>query len=132
MNRTVKQPATRKSFRDSLLFHAILVLLVCAVLYVLFFSSLPLLTRHGDEAKVPPVTGKNVKLAIKTIEDLGFDVRVDSTYEPAKKALIVLQQIPDGGEVVKRGRMLFLTVNKSVPPQTPMPNLVNLSFRSAA
>ena len=28
--------------------------------------------------------------------------------------------------------MLFLTVNKSVAPETPMPNLVNLSFRSAA
>jgi beta-lactam-binding protein with PASTA domain len=40
--------------------------------------------------------------------------------------------MPDTGDMVKQGRTLFLTVNKSVPPETPMPNLVNLSFRSAS
>jgi beta-lactam-binding protein with PASTA domain len=77
------------------------------------------------------VTGKDVRQAVKILEAQGFEVQVDSTYFPDKKALLVLKQMPDVGDIVKHGRMLFLTVNKSVPPQTPMPNLVNLSFRSA-
>jgi beta-lactam-binding protein with PASTA domain len=110
----------------------LLVLGVCAVFYILFFSSLSLLTRHGDDRKVPSVVGKDVRTAIRILEEQGFDVHVDSTYVPGKKALLVLDQLPDVGDMVKHGRTLFLTVNKSVPPETPMPNLVNLSFRSAA
>jgi beta-lactam-binding protein with PASTA domain len=33
--------------------------------------------------------------------------------------------------MVKEGRTIFLTVNMLTPPHIPMPNLVNLSFRSA-
>jgi beta-lactam-binding protein with PASTA domain len=132
----VKQAAprnsARKRFTSSLWFHLLLVLGVCGVLYALFFSSLSIITRHGDDRKVPNVTGRDVRTAIKILEEEGFDVRVDSTYLPDKKAFLVLDQMPDVGDMVKHGRMLFLTVNKSVPPATPMPNLVNLSFRSAA
>jgi len=121
-----------RGFRDSLLFHLLLMLVVCVILYLVFFASLGFITNHGEEVKVPNVTGQNVTVAVKTLEALGFEVRVDSTYEPQKKAKMVLQQMPEVGEIVKTGRTLFLTVNKSAPPTTPMPNLVNLSFRSAA
>ncbi len=131
-----KQAAQRHSAQrgiwGSFWFHFLLVLGVCAVFYFLFFSSLSVLTRHGDDVKVPNVTGKDIRAAVKILEAQGFDVHVDSTYMPGKKALLVLDQLPDIGDVVKNGRTLFLTVNKSVPPETPMPNLVNLSFRSAS
>ena len=74
----------------------------------------------------------DVGSAVRILEGQGFDIHVDSTYLPDKKALIVLDEMPDIGELVKHGRTLFLTVNKRMPPATPMPNLVNLSFRSAA
>ncbi len=122
----VKEPTTRKMW-----FHLLLVLGVCVLFYIVFFSSLAFITRHGDDQKVPNVTGKSVKEAMAILEAQGFEVRVDSTYFPDKRALLVLKQLPDIGDMVKHGRMLFLTVNKSVPPETPMPNLVNLSFRSA-
>jgi beta-lactam-binding protein with PASTA domain len=120
------EPVTRK-----LWFHVLLVLGVLVVFYVLFFSTLSLITQHGNDRKVPNVTGKDVRTAIKILEAQGFEVQVDSTYFPDKKPFVVLRQLPDIGDMVKHGRMLFLTVNKSVPPLTPMPNLVNLSFRSA-
>ncbi len=122
----------KEPVKGKLWFNLLLVLGVCVIFYVLFFSSLSLITRHGDDRKVPNITGKNVKEAIAILEAQGFDVQVDSTYFPDKKALLVLRQMPDIGDMVKHGRMIFLTVNKSVPPETPMPNLVNLSFRSAA
>lgn len=129
-----QQPATGKKggLKNSLGFHFLLIILVCVLLFLLFFGSLGVITNHGDETKVPNVTGKNVTQAVKTLEGLGFEVRVDSTYEPTRKAFLVLLQMPEVGEVVKTGRTLFLTVNKAMPPETPMPNLVNLSYRSAA
>ena len=121
----------RGGIRHSFWFHLLLVIIISAVLYVLFFSSLGWLTRHGDDVKVPSVIGKDVKTAVSMLHSLGFDVEVDSTYEPEQKAQLVLRQSPDVGEIVKNGRTLFLTVNKSEPPTTPMPNLVGFTFRSA-
>ena len=117
--------------RNKLWVNFLLMIVVCVVLFVLFFSSLGIITNHGEETKVPNVTGKQIKEAVKSLTDMGFDVKVDSTYEPTKKAFSVLQQMPEVGEIVKTGRTLFLTVNKATPPQTAMPKLVDLTFRSA-
>lgn len=130
--REASQHPEKRGFTSSFIFHLFLMFCLCGVLYLLFFSSLGQLTKHGDDRKVPSLTGMDVRAATKLLESQGFEVRVDSTYIPGKPALLVLDQLPDVGDVVKHGRTLFLTVNKSVPPETPMPNLVNLSFRSAA
>lgn len=121
----------REEIRKTFRFNFAVVLLLCAVLYVLFFSSLSVITRHGAETKVPLVLDRDVRMAVNQLEALGFDVDIDSAYDPAKKAYIVLSQVPENGSVVKTGRTVFLTINKAVPPLTPMPNLLNLSFRSA-
>ena len=118
---------TRKSFR----FNLLIVILLCVVCYILFFASLGLITRHGREIKVPAVVGRDVKIAAKTLGKMDFDVDVDSAYDPKQKPYVVLTQIPELNAVVKRGRTVFLTINKATPPETPMPNLLNLSFRSA-
>lgn len=125
------QPPKRSLIQRSLLLNLLLVALITCLSYILFFSSLAGITHHSSDIKVPAVTGKDGVAAIKELEGMGFEVHVDSTYDPTKKALLVLQQMPDIGDVVKKGRTLFLTLNKKAPPQTPMPNLINLSFRSA-
>lgn len=119
------------SFRKSLWFNILVVLGVCAALYVVFFSSLSLITQHGNELKVPSVTGRDLRGAMQSLRSYGFDVEVDSSYEPNQKPFAVLSQQPAPGSVVKEGRTIFLTINKAEPPATAMPNLVNLSFRSA-
>lgn len=118
---------TRRSFR----FNLLVVFLLCAALYVVFFVSLSFITRHGAEAKVPMVIDRDVKMAVNALEKMGFEVDIDSAYDPAKKAYIVLAQMPELNSTVKTGRTIFITVNKAQPPLTPMPNLQNLSFRSA-
>ncbi|HRO42967.1 MAG TPA: PASTA domain-containing protein, partial [Flavipsychrobacter sp.] len=120
-----------KNLKNSFVFNLVLVLLVCAGLYFVFFSSLGLLTRHGSEEKVPKVIDKNLKQAYETLERMGFEVEVDSSYDPDKKPFVVLSQMPDVNAVVKKGRTIFLTVNKAEPPLTPMPKLTDLSYRSA-
>jgi eukaryotic-like serine/threonine-protein kinase len=88
-------------------------------------------TNHGKTAKVPRVQGKNVKDAIKIIEDAGFDYSVDSTYRDSLPAHYVIKQYPYDGDMVKAGRTIQLIVNKGVPPQVAMPSLVGVKMSSA-
>ncbi|MGI9190776.1 MAG: PASTA domain-containing protein [Chitinophagaceae bacterium] len=105
-------------------------LLGCGVLFI-FFQSLNWLTNHGQETKVPMLTGKHLEKAMALLEKQGFTVEVDSTYQPGKEPLEILFQEPESGALVKVGRTIFLTVNRQSVPTVPMPNLKNLSFRNA-
>ncbi|MEZ5045687.1 MAG: PASTA domain-containing protein [Chitinophagaceae bacterium] len=106
-------------------------LLLAAGLLYLFFTSLNKITNHGLETKVPNMVGKNLKVVMQELKDLGFQVNVDSTYKSYRDPLEVLFQEPEVGSIVKVGRTIFLTVNKKAIPSISMPNLVNLSFRNA-
>lgn len=120
-----------RPFQKTFLGNLLIIVLICVALYWLFFASLGWMTGHGKELKVPDLKGKSLADAIKTLETAGFDVDIDSTYMPEQKPLAILDQQPEGGTTVKNGRTIFLTVNRQSPPGTPMPNLVNMSYRSA-
>jgi beta-lactam-binding protein with PASTA domain len=120
-----------EKYKNSFWVHLGIVLALCLLLYVLFFASLKCVTKHGKEIQIPGVTNKDVATAVTLLKDMHFEVIVDSTYEPAMKALTILRQVPDSGSIVKEGRTIYLTVNMLNPPSVPMPNLVNLSYRSA-
>ena len=72
----------KEEIRQSFWFNLVVVLLLSILLYILFFISLGFITAHGKELKIPNVTNKDMKTAIKTLKDMSFDVYVDSTYEP--------------------------------------------------
>ncbi len=120
-----------RNYKKSFLFHLGIVFVVFAILYILFFTTLHWVTRHGEEVKIPDVRGKDMNAAIAQLKGMHFEVNVDSTFEPTLTPLSVIKQVPDTGSIVKQGRTVFLTVNMLNPPHIPMPNLVNLSFRSA-
>lgn len=120
-----------KPIKKTFLFNLVLIFLLCLIFYWLFFASLGWVTGHGKELKVPNLQGQSVNDAIAQLENLGFSIEIDSTFEPTAKGLEVLEQQPDAGSIVKKGRTIFLTVNKLSSPEIDMPNLVNLSFRSA-
>lgn len=105
--------------------------LVLVVLF-LFFGSLSWITGYGKTEKVPAVTGQNVLAAKKILEDKGFDVVIqDSLYVDSVAKQAVLRQIPDADANVKAGRTIYLTVNRTIPPQVEMPNLSGFSVKSA-
>lgn len=120
-----------KPFKKTFLFNVILVSIACLVLYWLFFASLGWITAHGKEIKVPNFVGMTADQAMSKIEQMGFRIDIDSSYDPNKKGGEVLDQQPNAGAKVKNGRTLFLILNKTNAPTIAMPNLVNLSFRSA-
>ncbi len=117
--------------RTSFLLNFVIVTVLCGLLYILFFASLHCVTHHGEEVIMPDVRGKNMTLAVSELQTFGFEVLVDSTYETTSMALAVLKQLPESGAHVKRGRTIFLTVNMLTPPKIPMPNVKDLSYRSA-
>ena len=121
----------KEEIRRSFWFNLLAVVLLSITLYILFFISIGFITAHGKELKIPNVTNKDMKTAIKTLKDMSFDVYVDSTFDPKLKPYTVISQLPEVGSVVKGGRTVFITVNKKDALLTPMPNLINLSFRIA-
>ena len=106
-------------------------LLIVAIGY-LFFQSLSWFTNHGAYLKVPSVKGKNVDVAIKTLEDKGFDVIIqDSVYFDSIPKYTVTRQVPDPDATVKANRTVYLTINRATPPNVSMPKLEGLSYRFA-
>ena len=102
------------------------------VLLLLFFVSLSWLTGAGKTEKVPSVAGQNYVAAKKILEDRGFDVVVqDSIYIDSIAKQAVIRQIPDADAIVKHGRTIYLTINRTIPPQVEMPNLAGFSIKSA-
>lgn len=102
------------------------------VLLIVFFFSLGWITGNGKTEKVPNVLGLDVIAAEKNIKALGFDlVLQDSIYVDTLARNSVLRQTPEADEVVKKGRTIFLTINRVIAPQVDMPNLIGFSLKSA-
>ena len=105
---------------------------VAICLFIIFFFSLGWITGNGETEKVPAVTGLDVAAAEKNLTALGFDVELqDSIYVDTLARNAVLRQTPEADEVVKKGRTVYLTINRVIAPQVDMPNLVGFSIKSA-
>ena len=101
-------------------------------LFVIFFFSLGWITGNGETGKVPAVIGLDVAAAEKNLIAAGFDVELqDSIYVDTLARNAVLRQTPEADEIVKKGRTVYLTINRVVAPQVDMPNLVGFSIKSA-
>lgn len=92
-------------------------------------------TRHGKEFEVPDMKGKNqteVEIFRKDSNAHRFKFIVnDSVFVPDAEGGVVLSQDPNPGQLVKKGRKIYLSVSTVNPPQVEMPNLIDLSLRQA-
>lgn len=120
-----------KKYLNSIWFHLLLMLVVAVIIYLVFFNSLDSITNHGQQLKMPVLIDKPFDEAVKILNKDDFEIDVDSTYDLKKPSGVVLLQMPDTGAWVKKGRTVFITINKTVAPLTPMPDLNGVSYRSA-
>jgi beta-lactam-binding protein with PASTA domain len=66
------------------------------------------------------------------LEEKGFEVVIqDSVYYDSLPPMIIVKQVPEADAVVKVNRNIYVTVNRLLPPDVDMPNLVGYSFRNA-
>jgi eukaryotic-like serine/threonine-protein kinase len=126
-DRTIK---TKKS--RPLWFHIAIAIVAVLILMLVFLLSLNWITRHGESRTVPAVVGKNINEVEKFLDTKGFEVVVqDSAFYDSLPPGFVLRQVPEADEVVKINRTVYVTINRFVPPDVEMPNLLGSSYRNA-
>jgi len=109
---------------------ALFILAVLAFFGVTFWLSS--YTHHGENIPVPDLRGQKIgKLdGLLSTHDFHYTI-VDSLYDSEKPPGTVLDQDPAAFSKVKEGRMIYLTINATTPPDVKMPDLVDVSFRQA-
>jgi eukaryotic-like serine/threonine-protein kinase len=119
---------TGKPLWVNILFSIGLVVLVV----IIFLFSLTFFTKHGKTLSIPSVTGVTLPEATEILENAGFEIEIqDSVFVDTAAPLSVLRQFPEADAVVKQNRTVYLTINRAVAPNIDMPNIINMTFRSA-
>ncbi len=100
---------------------------------LLFALAINLYTNHGSYLEVPDVRGKEFAEAEIILKNSKLEYTVaDSTYDEHKTALAIIEQNPKPGSSVKSFRTIYLTVNSKSAPQIQMPDLRDVSLKSAS
>lgn len=99
---------------------------------LIFILSLNSITQHGVARTVPSIVGKNVDKTRTELEEQHFEIVVqDSVFYDSLAPSVIIKQIPEADAVVKVNRTIYVTINRVVPPDVDMPNLVGYSIRNA-
>lgn len=98
---------------------------------VLFQLGMLAFVRSGASLKVPDLVGLELDAARSRLESIGFAGVVDREENSSDfGAGRVIDQRPGAGDVLRKGRKVWLTVSLGVR-QTVVPGLVGLSLRQA-
>ena len=105
---------------------------IVMAVFVVFVFSLNKITHHGEAKSVPSITGKRLSEIQPLLEKEGFNLVIqDSVYYDSLPPTVVIRQVPEADDVVKINRTIYVTINRTIPPDVPMPNLIGYSFRNA-
>jgi beta-lactam-binding protein with PASTA domain len=114
-------------------FHILLAIAVFVIICVVALFILKSYTRHGTEVTMPDFIGMNAQELLMK-EDISKDYIIvvsDYIYDRNTLPGTVLKQDPHVGEMVKKGRKVYVTVASSDPPKVIMPQLQDVSLRQA-
>lgn len=122
------------NFLKSKTFWAQVGLAVVATIVLLIIANwaLGIYTTSGRTVVVPQLVGHTQTEIESEVRngDLAI-VLIDSIYKPGEKPGVIVDQIPEAGKKVKKGRTLYVTINAFSKEMTSMPALVNYSYRNA-
>lgn len=117
-----------KAFWLNLLIAAV----ISAVGIYFFLNFLESYTRHGEYVDVPDFKGFH-KTELKNFvadKPITFEV-IDSIYDIDQPRGVVIDQNPAAGDSVKPGRKIYLTINSVLPPMVRVPEIRDMTLRSA-
>jgi beta-lactam-binding protein with PASTA domain len=123
-----------KNFLTSRVFlkHLILALLLVLIIIIITLQQLKSYTRHGQSFPVPDFEGKAIYEIELLAEQNNIEYAItDSVHFDGAKPGVVVDQVPEAGSRVKRNRVVFLTINSTVPEKVTLPKLNDISFRQA-
>ena len=105
---------------------------ISIAIVAIFLLCLNIITNHGEYLIVPQVTGKDYGQVVDELESKGFEVVIhDSIYVVSIAPNMVIKQFPEPEATVKVNRIIYLTINRLIPPSIAMPNLIGMSLRNA-
>lgn len=105
---------------------AVLILIMLIMFYIRIY------THHGRSIAIPDLRELPVADAAKYIKDKHLRYEIfDSIYIADKEKGIIVEQHPKAGFLVKKGRIIYLTINASSPDKIMMPDLLGITLREA-
>ncbi len=112
--------------------HLILAFLLISVIIIITLLRLKSYTRHGESFPVPNFSGLTINEieAVAKQNDIKYEI-IDSMHFNGAAPGAVVEQVPEAGFKVKRNRIVFLTINSTVPEKVILPKLTDISFRQA-
>ncbi len=117
--------------RHPLLKHFIIMLAVSAAILILAFWFIKVVARQGKEYELPDYRGSEL-IEMKKDNPYHLDfVVIDSVYDAEREGGIVLQQDPEPGTMIKTRRKVYVTVTTFAPSDVVLPELSNMTVRSA-
>lgn len=89
-------------------------------------------TRHNQEQPTPNLVGMSVEEAAEIIAHNNLRIEIaDSVYIFNRKPGSVIAQNPEPGNMVKKNRRVFVTINAKNPIKIELPNIVGYTLRQA-
>ncbi len=121
-------------FLKSKVFWAQVGIAVAATILILVLVNwgLGVYTTSGRTVVVPTLVGHLQSEVEEEVRNGELSlVLIDSIYRSDEKPGVIVDQIPEAGKKVKKGRTIYVTINAFTKEMTSMPALVNYSFRNA-
>ncbi len=112
------------------LFKAI-VLTLFFVLILYFYLNIT--TNHNKYINVPELKGVNFNKAKLILEEnnLSYVILDSALYNPDYPKFSILEQLPKSNSQVKKNRKIYLTLNPSNYGKVSVPNIIQITQRSA-
>ena len=108
-------------------------IVLCIVLFWGVKSWLNSYTRHGDNIVVPNLSRMDYNEALESLEvrELLAEVLDTSEFNPDFPRGSIINQYPEEGATVKKGRAIRLTINPMNPRKIEIPQLIEKTKRRA-
>jgi hypothetical protein len=110
--------------------HLILAIVVFCIIIFVALQGLGVYTLHNKAIVIPDVKGLLMADAAVFLENKGLRYEViDSVYTKDVKAGAIVESIPAIGSKVKKGRILYITINAHTTQMAAIPDVIDLSLR---
>ena len=108
------------------------IILTLFFILILYFY-LNITTNHNKYINVPQLNGVAFNEAIKILDEnnLSFIVLDSALYNPEYPKFSILDQMPKSNTQVKKNRKIYLTLNPSNYGKVSVPNIIQITQRSA-
>ena len=105
--------------------------LVLVFLVLVVFQYTKIITYHSKTAIIPDISQTPIKEAISKLEELDLNYKIidSSIYNKDFKEKLVISTHPQAGELVKKYRTVYITVNKLILKEVLVPNIIGKSKR---